>query len=919
MKTLKAVGKNRLFICIAAAAIVTQSPMVGIASESNACGDLVLSESNPCESGETPPEASLPDGPLTATIERIPNTCRYAPAKIKIGVSLSNLGDCDHPENGTWTLIEATYCSNDYGPKFSLGYSGLGCLWDHNDTDTGEIILTGSFGGSVGDIIEGCRLGPPPAGSVVINARVYHNGSSTPAYCVGDMGVDGPFLWLEVGSVGFHFKFDPGEIGEWEMIHCQKCIDCCKDSSPTPPQQSITDPSDGGEDCEGAGDGNNFGFGAGCSTCVGGSGLNLKSGPVDLRYTVGAFGAGGGGGQGDHTSHNQTARWIDSTSKAEVGLEGMSQRFEINNDTSNKPDGWTFSQSLNGGTMTISITDTVSKTYTYSGYSSGFTQTSDWDGREIPLVEVTEPGGVTRRYEWITSYNTAVTDDYFLLTKQKTPDGNHYITYDYNADNLLTKLTHDAGREISLEYDYNDNTRLTKVLHGCSSCGGISHSYVYDIRGRISQRSVPGSGLKTFSYSGNNLLTKVERGTSNSPIVTWEYGDGFLVTRRKLAVNDSGDERYTDYELGDHGVVTKRIEYTGLNGTGTGCTTEYKYLCDGSELTKEATYSPGGVTHYTYYGATSSDDGVVTKRTVDDGTGNEIILEQGVGSSVNGVPFLTMSINEYGGTTEYAYDNNWLLTAQTMAAPYSGAARQVYYYAYDDTCRLTREIHTDTSGSSSLTKRYYYDLSGQLTRQVEGAGNLWAHTRYEYDDYGALVVTVDARGNARERMYSPSGALTSEVVYQIGSSGDVLSQTSYEYDGNGRMTLKLVADDDEPFTVDSPSSWITTSYAYDEYGRKTQTIEDVGGLNLTTRYEYNNQDELVKTTTPGGVWTETRRDGRGLVTMQIMGYDTDPNHQLTTTYEYDVDGNLTKTTNPQGVETWYEYDGYGRKTRMIQE
>jgi len=892
------------------------------------CGDYEDFEPTCYYQGEIPgyvkPTGKISAGNTTATIERIPETCfEYTRPTIKVGGTAE--GPCfeDYPYYWTdgdavcSTIVEGVFeqafvwyyvCWNDYDTAhFSTsGSSQWGDFWmgqvqcEGTHTTNTKVYLRATYTGSLVDIMEGC-VGRPPSGRVLLCIEGY----------LGGTGLD------ILDSVSFRFKFNPGDIGEWEKTHCPICYHCCKTSEPLDPSTSLGDFSEGDYDCEGGESGGGW---FGCSTCGGSASVNLKSGPVNMQYAVGAYGAGGGGGEGDNTSHNQTAQYWDGLSKSIVGLEGMDARM----DTTGKPTGWDYSSSLDSGTMTIIVSDTNGTTHTYEGYKAEFTQTEDWDEREIPLIEVTESNDVTRQYEWITSYNSAITDDYFLLTKQKTPDNSHYLEYDYNADNLLTKITHDLGRAISMEYDYSNNTKLTHVTQGCGACGGIvTQDYSYNDTGRITQRNLSTSGQRKYFYDEHGYLTQVKRGSGDSPFLEWEYefsDENFDVTRRKAAVNDSSDERYIDYDHDDKGAVTRRITYTGLNGTGTACTKQYDYIYSGIELITSATYSPCGVTHYSYFGMYSSDDGVLTKRTVYDGT-TEIVLEEGDGSSVNGVALRTLAVNEYGGTTQYAYDNAWQLTAQTMAAPSAGAARQVYLYEYSD-YELTREIHTATSGSpKNLTKRYYYDADDQLTKQGEGTGSLWAETDYEYDSYGTLTKTIDARNNAQERLYSSSGALTSEIAYQKDQSGAVLSQTVYAYDANGLLTMQLIADDDDAFAVDAPSSWITTQYAYDEYGRKTQMIDDceTGGLNLTTSYEYNNQDELVKTTTPGDVWTETERDGRGLVITQIVGYDEVAANQLTTTYDYDLDGNLTKMTNPQSIETEYLYDGYGRKTQMIKD
>ena len=94
------------------------------------------------------------------------------------------------------------------------------------------------------------------------------------------------------------------------------------------------------------------------------------------------------------------------------------------------------------------------------------------------------------------------------------------------------------------------------------------------------------------------------------------------------------------------------------------------------------------------------------------------------------------------------------------------------------------------------------------------------------------------------------------------------------------------------------------------------------GIKLNVNYVYilrsRRGGRVITTTTPGGIWTATQRDGRGLVVQQIVGFTgCSENDKLTTGYAYDNDGNLTWQSIPTGVTTRYEYDGYGRRTKIV--
>ncbi len=79
-----------------------------------------------------------------------------------------------------------------------------------------------------------------------------------------------------------------------------------------------------------------------------------------------------------------------------------------------------------------------------------------------------------------------------------------------------------------------------------------------------------------------------------------------------------------------------------------------------------------------------------------------------------------------------------------------------------------------------------------------------------------------------------------------------------------------------------------TDQDHDPLGRLAKTLQDVGGIEAETRYEYDAIDNLRKVIDPKG---------------------------LTTEYQYDGLGNLTKLIRPDTGTAIYTYDAAGnRKT-----
>jgi RHS repeat-associated protein len=140
---------------------------------------------------------------------------------------------------------------------------------------------------------------------------------------------------------------------------------------------------------------------------------------------------------------------------------------------------------------------------------------------------------------------------------------------------------------------------------------------------------------------------------------------------------------------------------------------------------------------------------------------------------------------------------------------------------------------------------------------------------------------------------------------------------------------------------------ITRTYTWDSLGRKkTETLKrrasptNAAPIDLTTTYEYDALDRIVKLTDPlgnevinhydanGMLWKVTHRykngasyDVRDVITRTFDAADrvkteTDAEGNVTT-YSYDEAGNVIAVTDAEGHTTRYEYDALNRKTAAI--
>ncbi len=639
---------------------------------------------------------------------------------------------------------------------------------------------------------------------------------------------------------------------------------------------------------------------------------------------------------------NLPGRWINASRLSNTDAYHVSQNF-----TYDPP----------SGTVTkvyFEVTSASNVTYYYE-YDTGGPWPEQHEaltaikGKNIPLTYTKYNG--TKQLEYVYDVNGNV-----ITQHSKASDGianEASIVYAYDASNNLTSLWAGLdplvpanGRTVNLAYD--ENNMLTSVSHGCGSCG---------------------IGARTFTYhqwnanpyqllSHQEFLPKQTKDASGAALFTYEYDNKRRKTTSWLGASGSGikisEASYTDDDKNKkYGLVHRQYVYsaggvdyyrakeyieTELSYATTDVERHYHDLQSGDTLKGayskyENGYALANGTLWYVSKRYPNDFGVINY--YDPSIGQVTKVSEGKFGSItgyvnlytysdfSGYTGLAQAIDRKGGTTDYDYTSEGLLTKMYGVNPNvilqddikggpHDPGRLTTEYHYDADKKMTKHIQRKSGNVILVQKDYSYDGYGNLISETVDSGGVNAITSYEYNEYNEQTLATDPEGNKSGSFYSDSGVLTKSVQYASYPTTTAISEIQYEYDNNGWLTKKRVAQDPNSFSVGSPASWIDEVSQYDNYGRKTAVIADSGGKNLTTSYEYNYQSEITKVTNPDGRYQKTVRDGRGLVSLEINGYGS---AETTTQYHYDFNGNLTRKIDPEGVTEVYQYDLSNQLTR----
>ncbi|WP_236546350.1 RHS repeat-associated core domain-containing protein [Anoxybacillus sp. PDR2] len=214
---------------------------------------------------------------------------------------------------------------------------------------------------------------------------------------------------------------------------------------------------------------------------------------------------------------------------------------------------------------------------------------------------------------------------------------------------------------------------------------------------------------------------------------------------------------------------------------------------------------------------------------------------------------VTKIVDGHGNTTVYGYANGKVVSITDA----SGRKLDIQYNSNGKIEKITDPMNR------TITYEYEND---QLTKVTQTGGEI---TRYQYNEQGRL-----------EKVFEPTHTEDKPVVNQFVYDGGRLHQVI----DPENHTYTLSYDSTKRQLVMEKPNGRKIRYTFNEAANPIEIVEDVGGLNITTRYVYE-----------GNNLKETR----------------DPNDQgaanPTESYTYDANGNVLTAKDSYGTET-YQYN-----------
>lgn len=553
----------------------------------------------------------------------------------------------------------------------------------------------------------------------------------------------------------------------------------------------------------------------------------------------------------------------------------------------------------------------------------------EYDGASGPagagnLTKVTFPDGKSRVYFYGESAqinggaacSTPASGLVNALTGLQDENGVRFATWTYNCESRITGSAHALGAD-GMVFTYGQDSRIVTDARGtqrtinimprilgvayaadttqpaASGTGNATKANTRDVQGNLSSRTDYNGNRTNYGYDlTRNLETSRTEGLDSSGATTAQT--------RTITT-----EWHATFRLPTQIAEPLRLTTNVYDANGTACGARGA-LCS---RTIQATNDPNGAQGlsatpvgpprvWTYtYNASGSVLTVNGPRTdVSDTTTYTYYAnddadpgKRGNVATVSNAAGHTTSINAYNAHGQ----------PLTIIAP-NGLTTTLTY-------DVRQRLKTRTTGSEQTS--YDYDDAGQLTKVTLPDGSFLTYT-YDaahrltgiQDNAGnRITYTLDAMGKrTAEEVFDPAGTLVqkrSRVYSSLNrlfqELGALNQTTEYGYDNQGNVT-----------SIKDPLNRITTNQ-YDVLNRLKQVTDPALGV---AQYAYNALDALTQVTDPRGLATGYTVDGLGNLTLQ-----TSPDTGNTSS-TYDAAGNLLTHTDAKGQVTTYAYDALNRVT-----
>lgn len=598
--------------------------------------------------------------------------------------------------------------------------------------------------------------------------------------------------------------------------------------------------------------------------------------------------------------------------------------------------GLSYSSDLADGTNTvISTTMGLGWTHSYAGFLTQAGANIVWIRGNLEVVRFNRIGaeyststGQFMRLEFTGEDTIAITlkeatvYSFRLRNVVWNPDGEVYTlesiidpneradTFEYDANGLLVRATDSFGNVMQFAYGpggllmhawaadrhtWFEYEGETGQLSGIVMPDGERLEYDYNFLGQMTAKRLPSGLAYTVHYNQQNKAFRM-RDASGAIVVTqrsdadWQPDHQQSLSTGEMHYKP-GTARVTDargntwkYEYNARGLIHT---ITDPHGKVTANAFDPATL-----YASEVRDANGNPTSYTY-------DARGNRTSMRDAEGNETLFEyEPVHNN------LRKRTEPDGDEWIYHYDDNGNLTEvidPLIEQPIDATERSEYYGDGPSKGLL----HKSYDRNGNVTE-WIYNADGSTQAMIDPAG---AVTSYTYDPFGNMLTST---------LHNDSGDQISTFTYdaddRIITMTDALGHTTkYDYDADGnRIAMYSCWIDDSTYRS-------VTRYEYDHRGRLVKTIEDADGFNRTTEFEYDANDNRVRSINPNGIIAESSFDTLNRLISTLYDPDDDGHDglEIEQSFLYDPVGNTLAETDPNGHTTLSEYDSLNRLSHRV--
>jgi YD repeat-containing protein len=521
-------------------------------------------------------------------------------------------------------------------------------------------------------------------------------------------------------------------------------------------------------------------------------------------------------------------------------------------------------------------------------------------------------------------------------------------SYGYDADGQQSSVT-DANGHTTLSYYDADGRQVDRI----DALGEVSEQ-VYDSFGDLAS---------TRLY--NNLIPASTTSANVQTLSVLQQAGGGLMSgalRNQLkGMQDATHDEIASFAYDQRGLRVSSTDAAGYNTADT--YDQFGQLVRQTQTITKASSSTPPVTTTTGYGYDL--DGNLISTTRDLGGVNFITQR-----SYDAFGRVVRSVDAAGNATTTQYLNgggtvvvtNPLGHKQTTAYDALGrvftitdALNNTTTYRYTDATRTMTMVLPALADGSQFTVTTVRTRNGQTSTVTDGRGVTTSYTYNADGQVTAVTQTSTVTDASGKVVTNPDGSAKTQTVTLSTDTYDKSGRLISSTDALGTVTQLTYSAIDQVLTrtVDPAGLNLTTKYAFDNFGQvitvsegagtnfsrvttyrydldgnQAQVIVDPNGLKLTTTYTHDGLGDVL-TVTQGTSTAQTQQatqyvyDKLGRLTQKIdapsalLGSGAASERDLTTQYLYNSAGEVSRTIDAGGNSTWYLYNADGQLTQTI--